>query len=235
MLKPDWATAEEQLQTWRWVFQNTELGSVVYSSRDINYFAEYPAELADRMAFDLLELVKDADTGVLGEPYEFNKWDMQISPLTEPEFWYRLLQSSMSNCPVNFGVCIGLRDAVQLRDAGRVLEIAERIRRELVLFGHWLEVTGLWEKRPDPSVSREWRARKDRLNSLRDATWCDWRLSGMTESQIRDRWNREHPNEPINVNTKKNGLYTVRNAIRREMARRKLTNLAIDDTPDLPG
>lgn len=70
----------------------------------------------------------------------------------------------------------------------------------------------------DGKVHRE----RVRHRRMRDATWCDWSLAEMTNSQIRDRWNREHPDQSINISTRDNGITTVRNAILREKLRRGL-------------
>jgi hypothetical protein len=61
----------------------------------------------------------------------------------------------------------------------------------------------------------------ERPNAKRDSQWYDWRhKEDMTDAQIRDRWDREHPDSPVQRDNRSNGLGVVKSAIRREKSRR---------------
>ena len=59
-----------------------------------------------------------------------------------------------------------------------------------------------------------------RPNAARDSQWHDWRhTDGLTDAQIRDRWDIENPLNPVPRENAENGLGVVASAIRREEKR----------------
>lgn len=60
-----------------------------------------------------------------------------------------------------------------------------------------------------------------RSNAARDSQWHDWRhIDGLTDAQIRDRWDAENPCNPVPRENAENGLGVVASAIRREEKRK---------------
>jgi hypothetical protein len=60
-----------------------------------------------------------------------------------------------------------------------------------------------------------------RPNAARDSQWHDWRhIDGLTDAQIRDRWDAENPCNPVPRENAENGLGVVASAIRREEKRK---------------
>lgn len=83
-------------------------------------------------------------------------------------------------------------------------------------FGLLLQV-----KNNPPKVVTTQRATRGRKNAIRDAQWHDWRqIDGLTDAQIRDRWDRENPHDPVSRNNIENGLGIVASAISGEKKRR---------------
>jgi hypothetical protein len=61
-----------------------------------------------------------------------------------------------------------------------------------------------------------------RRNAVRDSQWHDWRhIDGLTDAQIRDRWDRENPDNRVSRDNAENGLGVVASAIKREESRRR--------------
>jgi hypothetical protein len=70
-----------------------------------------------------------------------------------------------------------------------------------------------------PKTSRNRSA--ERPNAARDSQWYDWRhIDGLTDAQIRDRWDAENPCNPVPRENAENGLGVVASAIRREEKRK---------------
>jgi hypothetical protein len=73
----------------------------------------------------------------------------------------------------------------------------------------------------ESTSDRHGKPRKGRRNAVRDSQWHDWRhINGLTDAQIRDRWDSEHPNDKVPKDNAENGLGVVASAIKREESRR---------------
>lgn len=133
---------KQQQAVWQSVI-GMPLGDDPDDANEAAFYAEFPAELADELANDLLQFAR-ANASEMKEQWVY--WT--VSVLTQPPNFYRLLQSLIPDCPVNFEVFGRLRHTFEENeDKSRRVAIASA-RAELQLFASWLESTGLWNKRP---------------------------------------------------------------------------------------
>jgi hypothetical protein len=76
-----------------------------------------------------------------------------------------------------------------------------------------------------PPVLTEKPISRRRRRAMRDALWLQWYEDETSETcgspaAIRDRWNREHPEDPVNLDTNEQGRDTIWRAIKRAKERR---------------
>ncbi len=147
----EWKTAKSASQSntvWQSIY-GIPLGDVAMDLECVSFYVEFPAELADKIARDLLFF----DSLTASEIQEhWMSW--YVSPLTQPIEFYRLLSSLLPECPTNFLAFGSILPALQSDDYAAVRDALQKATTELQLFGSWLQVTGLWSKRPiEPQAS----------------------------------------------------------------------------------
>ncbi len=128
---------------WQSIY-GTPLEDVASDLGYFHFYAEFPAELADEMARDLLYFESLTATEIQ------ERWlAWYVSPLTQPIEFYRLLSSLLPECPTDFLAFGAILPALQADENAAVHDALQKARTELQLFWSWLEVTGLCSKRPN--------------------------------------------------------------------------------------
>ncbi len=99
----------------------------------------------------------------------------------------------------------------------------ERMYSKYIALYGWADDKAKAQSDSDGGVCADSSENKDRgirRNGVRDATFLEWELQGMTPAKIRDRWNAENPGDLISLENASSGRDTVKKAIERERLRK---------------
>ncbi|HQX50639.1 MAG TPA: hypothetical protein PLY87_16740 [Planctomycetaceae bacterium] len=135
-------SASQSNTVWHSIY-GIPLGDVAMDLECVSFYVEFPAELADKMARDLLFF-----HSLTASEIQEHWMSWYVSPLTQPIEFYRLLSSLLPECPTNFFAFGSILPALQSDEYAAVRDALQKATTELQLFGSWLQVTGLWSKRP---------------------------------------------------------------------------------------